>query len=506
MWEKFKQFVKNDPVVFVIAVIVIFVGFVFSQVEVLHYTSKSEFCGKCHPEQKVGPLGEYYTWSKNVHAAAKVECIDCHGEPGFVGYMKAKIGGLKDLYGEFFKSKEHKLEILAKGASDPKYAAKLVPNTTCLHCHSDEINAKNRKEKVMSIGIDFRLIDNVVNPRFRESFGRVDVLKDKIVAGVDPKHKSHLEKGINCVDCHLGVAHGGNKHNLPKMETCFKCHDDMRNAGNQVKAPANDDCQSCHSLQKVNQQGTTLKGVDEVKWYMADLQCSDCHKSAFAKPNTDSCVSCHDASYAQIMIDTQKEFNDKLAAIQKVRDELATHRTSLKPGQLALYNQFNLMVRVLEKDGSKGIHNPDYFNNIFDAANQMVDKIKNYKEEPKVEKTAAVKTPGKADVETAKEESAAPKVFKANNPKELMDMAPETINLAEQHKINATKKPVVFAHKKHAEMFECSKCHEKPEEGTLNVKITKLDGTNNSFHNELCFPCHKENKVKNGTSCTTCHK
>ncbi len=405
MWEKFKQFVKNDPVVFVIAVIVIFVGFVFSQVEVLHYTSKSEFCGKCHPEQKVGPLGEYYTWSKNVHAAAKVECIDCHGEPGFVGYMKAKIGGLRDVYGEFFKSKEHKLEILAKGASDPKYAAKLVPNTTCLHCHSDEINAKNRKEKVMSIGIDFRLIDNVVNPRFRESFGRVDVLKDKIIAGVDPKHKTHLEKGVNCVDCHLGVAHGGNKHNLPKMETCFKCHDDMRSAGKQVKAPANEDCQACHTLQKSNQLGTTLKGVDEVKWYMADLQCSDCHKSAFSKPNTDSCVSCHDASYAQMMIDTQKEFNAKLAAIQKVRDELASHRTTMEPGQLALYNQFNLMVRVLERDGSKGIHNPDYFNNIFDAANQMVDKIKNY-EEPKTEKVSAGKAAGKAEAAAAKEEAA----------------------------------------------------------------------------------------------------
>lgn len=499
MWERFKRFVKNDPVVFVILVVVIFVGFVFSQVEVLHFTSESKFCGKCHPEQKVGPLGEYYTWSKNVHSSAKVECIDCHGEPGIVGYMKAKIGGLSDLYGEFFKSHEHKLEVLAKGASDPKYAAKLVPNTTCLHCHSDDINAKNRKEKVMSIGINFRLIDNVVNPRFRESFGKIDVLKDKVVTGVEPNHKLHLEKGLNCVDCHLGVAHGGNKHNLPKMETCFKCHDSLP-AGK--KSPANDNCEACHTMQKNNQQGTTIKGVDEVKWYMADLKCADCHDNAFSRPNTDKCVGCHDASYANIMTDIQKEYTGKLTELVKVRDSLASTREMMKPGQLALFNQLNTIVKVLEKDGSKGIHNPDYFNNLFDAAAQLVDKVKNYKDEPKAETVS--KKSAESKNEATKTEVA--KVLKANNPKELMDIAPETIDLASQHSIKSTKKPVVFQHKKHAEMFECSKCHEKPEEGTLKVKITKLDGTNNSFHNELCFPCHKENKVKNGTSCTTCHK
>ncbi|MEF3254127.1 MAG: NapC/NirT family cytochrome c [Deferribacterales bacterium] len=501
MWEKFKRFVKNDPVVFVIIVVLLFVGFIYSQIEVLHFTSESKFCGKCHPEEKVGPLGEYYTWSKNVHSAAKVECIDCHGEPGFVGYMKAKIGGLGDLYDEFFKSHEHKLEVLSKGASDTKYAAKLVPNTTCLHCHSDEINAKNRKEKVMSVGVNFRLIDNVVNPRFRESFGKIDILKDKVITGVEPNHKLHLEKGLNCVDCHLGVAHGGSKHNLPKMETCFKCHDTLPKGS---KAPANDSCESCHRLQKNNQLGTTVKGIDEVKWYMADLKCGDCHENASARPNTDKCAGCHDASYAQIMIDTQKEFMGKLAEIVKIRDQFEAMRFTMKPGQLALYNQLNTLVKVLEKDGSKGIHNPDYFNNIFDTANQLVDKIRNYKEEPKVEATAKAQGVAKGKVEDKQAEPA--KVFKANNPKELMDIAPDTIDLAAQHSIKGTKKPVIFQHKKHAEMFECTKCHEKPEEGTLKVKITKLDGTNNSFHTDLCFPCHKENKVKNGTSCTTCHK
>ncbi|MCX8084371.1 MAG: NapC/NirT family cytochrome c [Calditerrivibrio sp.] len=503
MWEKIKRFMKNDPVVFVIILIVVFVAFVFTQVEVLHYTSKSEFCGKCHPEEKVGPLGEYYTWSKNVHSQAKVECIDCHGEPGLVGYMKAKVGGLVDLYGEIFKSREHKLEILTKGATDPKYAAKLVPNTTCLHCHSDEINAKNRKDRLMSIGINFRLIDNVVNPKFRESFGKVDVLKDKIISGVDPKHKTHLERGLNCVDCHLGVAHGGNKHNLPKMETCFKCHDSMRSTGKHVKSPANEDCAACHTMQVSIQQGNLIKGVDEVKWYMASLGCSDCHQSATDKPKPESCVGCHNADYAQIMIDTQKDYRQKLSEIIKKRDELAKSRFEMMEGQVGVYNQFNLIVRILEKDGSVGVHNPDYFNNLFDYANQLYEKVKNYKDEPKQAKQAV--TQSKTNAGDSKPETTA-KVLKANNPKEFMDMAPDTIDLAAKYSIKATKKAVVFSHKKHAEMFDCAKCHDKPEEGTLKVKITKLEGTNNSFHNELCFPCHKENKVKNGTSCTTCHK
>ncbi|MGA1846835.1 cytochrome c3 family protein [Deferribacter abyssi] len=507
MWEKLKNFIRKDPVVFVIIITVIVVGFIFANVKVLHYTSESEFCGKCHPAQKVGPLGEYYTWSKNIHSTAEVECIDCHGRPGFVGYMKAKIGGLKDLYGEIFLSDEHKLKILAEGASNKKKAAELVPNETCMFCHTDSINEKIRKERIMSLGVKFRKIDNVVNPRFRESFGRPDILTEDTRVGVTPNHKIHIDAGLNCVDCHLGVAHGGDFHNLPKMQTCFACHYKVTKENKSAKVPENMDCAACHTMQDKIQKGVFVKGLEESPWYMADLECTDCHKDPFVRPNTDTCTSCHDESYGEMLIDTQKEFLEKLSSLQKVRDELFDERLEMPAAKRKLFNEFQYYVRILEMDGSKGFHNPEYFDLIIEKANEMVEKIENYVETEEVEATTHEESKKVAYMtESSEKKGETPHELKADNPEELIEIAPETINIAENHDIKTTKKPVIFPHKQHFEMFKCEECHSNPEEGTLKVEIKVLKGTSNTFHKELCFPCHKKYKVKKGTSCTTCHK
>lgn len=503
IFNKIGDFIKKDPVVFVLIILVLIVGFAFANVEILHLTSESKFCGSCHPEEKVGPLGEYYTWSKNIHSTAEVECIDCHGKPGIVGYMEAKIGGLRDLYGEFFKSQEHKIEILTKGASDKQYAAELMPAETCLHCHSDAVNEYNRRNKVMSVGVKFRQIDEVKNPDFRKSFGRIDVLSEKVAVGVDPNHPKHLlEVGLNCVDCHLGVAHGGEFHNLPKMETCFTCHYQERQKNEKITAPENENCATCHAMQKNIQQGKAVEGVEETPWYMASLECGDCHKDAFSRPNTDTCVNCHDSSYAQIMTDIQKDYVAKIKPLITVRDDLFKERLEMPKGKRELFNQANALVRLLEKDGSKGVHNPEYFDLIIEKAKAALEAVENYTEQVTV--TSEVAEQHKESVATSVE-SAAKVAFKGN-PVELMEMAPEEVNIAENHGIATTKKLVIFPHKSHAEKLACEECHSKPEEGVLKVEITKLDGTNNSFHKELCFPCHKEMKVKAGTACNTCHK
>ncbi|MGA1861821.1 NapC/NirT family cytochrome c [Deferribacter thermophilus] len=511
MWGKLKEFIRRDPVVFVILFTVIIVGFIFVNIEVLHYTSESEFCGKCHPEEKVGPLGEYYTWSKNIHSTAKVECIDCHGEPGFIGYMKAKIGGLKDLYGEIFLSDEHKLEILTEGATNKEKAAELVPNETCMFCHTDSVNKKLRRERLMSVGVKFRMIDTVINPKFRESFGRPDILTEDTRVGVVPNHKKHIEAGLNCVDCHLGVAHGGEFHNLPKMETCFTCHFKVKQEKKNVKVPDNMDCAKCHTLQDKIQQGVFVKEIEETPWYMDDLSCTDCHEDPFVRPNTDTCASCHDSSYGEMLIDTQKEFLAKLEKVQKVRDKLFEERLEMPEGKRKLFNKLQFLVRTMEMDGSKGFHNPEYFDLIFDKANELIEKIENYVEpESKEEAKLSMKSERKAEHEGEKEENEADQgeshTLKAENPVELVEIAPDTINIAENHGIDTTKKPVIFPHKKHFEMFKCEECHSKPDEGSLKVEIKVLKGTSNTFHKEICFPCHKEYKVKKGTSCSTCHK
>jgi nitrate/TMAO reductase-like tetraheme cytochrome c subunit len=505
MWQKLRNFIKNDPVVFVLIICVLIVGGIFANIQAFHLSSEPKFCAQCHPKQSVGPLSEYYTWNNNIHATAEVECLDCHGDPGFVGYFKAKLGGVKDLYGEFFKSYEHKIDVLQEGATNKEYAAELVPNERCLFCHSDSVNKETRKTTMMSVGVKFRTIDQVKNPGFRKSFGQPDILTEDVKIGVRPNHKKHIESvRLNCVDCHLGVAHGGEFRNTPKMETCFDCHAEKRAENNMITAPKENDCVACHVMQKSVQEGNLVKGIDGDRWYMADLSCEECHKDAFTKPNTDTCANCHeDASYASIMIDTQKAYQENFDKLQTKYKALFNERLEMTPGKRALFNEFQDLYKILLKDGSKGIHNPEYFDMIFDKANELYEQIENYVEPKKEEKAEAAH--GEMKEEKA-EKAEEPKEEFKGNPAELVEIAPETINLAEQHDIKTTKPAVIFPHKAHFDKMPCESCHANPEEGSLKVEITKLKGTNNSFHKELCFPCHKKEKVKKGTSCNTCHK
>ena len=512
MWQKLKDFTRKDPVLFVAIIIVIIVGFTFANVEVLHYTSEPEFCQNCHPAEKVGPLGEYYTWEKSLHATAEVECLDCHGDPGIIGYMEAKIGGLKDLYGEFFKSQEHKMEILMKGATDKEYAAELVPNETCMHCHTDSVNKKHWNNRLMNVGIDFRLIDSVHNPGFRKSFGRPDIMEEGVDVGVKPNHKFHIEEvGLNCVDCHLGVAHDGKLHNLPKMATCFECHHNEREKNPNISAPENMECAECHKLQVDIQAGTFAKeqGVDNLKWYMESLACTDCHTDPYARPTTETCVQCHDSSYGDLMVMFQDTFESRLSKIEKDYKELFHERLEMPEGKRELFLDLKRLVRAMQMDGSSGVHNPDYFSMMMDKAEALIEKIHNYDVESAeggYKSLIERKEEGEMIGGGEEKEKAEKEEKKVSNPPELVAIAPDTINLAERHNIETTKKPVIFDHKMHYQNFECSECHDKPESGTLKADLTKFSGMNNSFHQELCFPCHKEERVPRGTSCNTCHK
>lgn len=309
------NFAVKRPLLSLVVLVVAVVAFAYANYEIIHYSSSPGFCRMCHPGTTTGPLSEVHTWEQNIHAKAGVSCLDCHGKPGAVGYLIAKMGGLVDTYGELFKSKEHKLEILKEAHEDAKYAAKLVPNETCLFCHSDAVNKKTRAETLMSVGVHFRMLDQVENPEFRKSKGLNDILVDPVKADtdVDPKHKTHIEAGINCLDCHLGVAHSGDFKTKTKMKTCFKCHDSKRPG----KMPANENCSGCHrKSDRVMPSGAIVFGSGEyaVKFqhmvHLKNFQCTDCHTKLFqAKKGSTKitfadhtsgkyCYSCHNGKIA----------------------------------------------------------------------------------------------------------------------------------------------------------------------------------------------------------------
>jgi nitrate/TMAO reductase-like tetraheme cytochrome c subunit len=501
MWQKVKEFSRKDPFIFTILLAVILVGGGYGFVMQMHMTSTAKFCKTCHPKEHVGVRGEYYSWTKGIHSEVGVSCLDCHGAPGIKGYMNAHVvAGMKSLYHEIFTPEEEVVKHLTAYASDPELAEHAAPTESCIFCHTDEGNQEMRRNRVIKIAGEFRMMDEVKNPEYRTEYGRPDIMTEGVSAGVEPNHAAHMEAGLNCYDCHLGVGHAGERFHKPEMETCFNCHDDVRQA---EKVPANDDCASCHTLQKGMQKGDYAKGVEGYEWYMADLDCADCHDTAFSTPNVNKCISCHDESYAEIMVDTQKTFSANLEKAQDIRDRLLEQREDMPHGKKALVNELHYLVRIMTNDGSKGIHNPEYFESVYYKVLDLEKAVQAWT--PPVEKEDAHAVPAvhiEEEEEVHAEEPAGPV-----NSEELMSILEglEVIDLGERYAPEGKKPAVMFEHKMHAEKLECTNCHADPESGMLKIEVPEVvKGTNNVFHKELCITCHKEKRVKK--SCNTCHK
>jgi c(7)-type cytochrome triheme protein len=314
--ENARSFVTKHTKLTILIILALIAFFTFISIEALHFSSDPSFCKNCHPLDKPGPLGEVATWEKSIHARAGVKCLDCHAEPGFIGYMRAKMGGLYDVYGEFIKGPDHKMHVLMS-TSDPAYAAQLVKNDICLFCHSDEMNKKIRSNRIMSLGVSFRLVDSVKNPEFRKKWGLPDIIVEPIrpSAKVDPHHKMHYEMGINCVTCHAKITHSGITGYRSNMQICFHCHDERRSE--KLHPPADENCLACHRNQEsLYPQGpiTFGKGDSAVKYehvvHVAVFGCNACHMTLFPMQRdgvkiafTDHtagklCFSCHNGKKA----------------------------------------------------------------------------------------------------------------------------------------------------------------------------------------------------------------
>jgi nitrate/TMAO reductase-like tetraheme cytochrome c subunit len=215
-------------------------------------TSSSEFCSSCH-EMKP----EFYTWKASTHS--EVDCVNCHIGSGAEEYTNAKANGLLQVYKKTTQT-----------YTAPIQMPKEIPDEACEKCHN--------------------MILREVTPS-----------GDLIIP-----HDKHMEKDVECIQCHSGVAHGKiaerkvtfksdydkwdtslgksmmseKKFTSPKMEECMDCHK-ARNVTTE--------CSACHTSSmypkshtkedfKLNSHGLLAK--DDVQ------ECNDCHKYMSTKEIT----------------------------------------------------------------------------------------------------------------------------------------------------------------------------------------------------------------------------
>ncbi len=206
-------------------------------------TSSSEFCSSCH-EMKP----EFYTWKASTHS--EVDCVNCHIGSGAEEYSKAKANGLLQVYKKATQT-----------YTAPIQMPKEIPDEACDKCH---------------------------NMKLRE----VTPTGDLIIP-----HDKHMEKDVECIQCHSGVAHGKiadrkvtfksdydkwdtklgesmmeKKFTSPKMEECIDCHK-ARNITTE--------CSACHTSNMYPESHTKkeFKLASHGALAKEDIQeCNVCHE------------------------------------------------------------------------------------------------------------------------------------------------------------------------------------------------------------------------------------
>ena len=363
---------KRHIVLFTIASVIFVVMFGFINIQILHMTSEPEFCHLCHPAQGFGPLAEVDSWEHSAHGDAGVSCLDCHGRPGVLGYAKAKLGGLKDTYMQLTISKEEKMEILSNPHED------LVPSWHCLYCHSDEGNKTVREttKGPMKL-VNMRMLDDVVNPEFRERKGLADIMTDDFVGGTHFDHSMHIEEfDLTCRDCHFGVVHNP-ATSTDRMNFCLACHADAGDA-----APQINDCNVCHESQLSMNSGIGVYELEPVPNVMygnadADMTCTDCHTGVTKgvyRPSSETCTDCHeDEEYKEIFDEWAETTKARIEVLKELRINVETallDADAAKRDTAEVWNTYERALRNLKfvrNDGTNGVHNNEYAIAILDS-------------------------------------------------------------------------------------------------------------------------------------------
>jgi len=219
----------------------------------MNYASTPEFCASCHSMSS-----HFDSWQVSPHAP-EVTCIECHSDPGALGELAAHVKGVRMLYKTIANIAPHLV-------MDHKIA-----NTSCTKCHE---------------------------------------MEDEKAKGVRVDHKNHLDKGVNCQDCHFGLVHLANEdkpgnerfHNI-----CMGCHEEK---GVVLQATGSTSCTACHTT-NLEQRKPADHATDWLAKHgetaVAGQNCGACHMAATAGTHSrmsnpaffktdktdDACAECH---------------------------------------------------------------------------------------------------------------------------------------------------------------------------------------------------------------------
>lgn len=180
-------------------------------------------------------------------------------------------------------------------------------------------------------------------------------------------HRKHIARILDCHTCHAtGEEHG--KIHRTKME-CLGCH-------HQKGAH----CAGCHEPQVRFIRGEAMSGKEPRPDVMADVvKCVDCHPTLYQGHSLTkvkkTCVECHEARYEKMTDEWQREVSDRMKRLKLSVERLLAQMRITSESEKKKSNglrEVEEILKVLEKDRSKGVHNFIYAQDLLLRAETQV--------------------------------------------------------------------------------------------------------------------------------------
>lgn len=209
-------------------------------------TGTTGFCNSCHI------MNTYHaSWQTSEHA--EVNCLECHLQPGFSGYVAGKINGLAQAVDC----------VVGRVGTKPSAT---VSDASCLRsdCHS---TAELEDDSLDYGGVKFTHTPHV----------------EAVVGGME----------ISCGTCHSHFE--GDKHFSVNHDACFSCH--FLGGETADSRLVQTTCQSCHEVpREVIRRGFVT--IDHREFVSYEASCEEsCHKREVvqrSRVEDTVCLNCHD--------------------------------------------------------------------------------------------------------------------------------------------------------------------------------------------------------------------
>jgi nitrate/TMAO reductase-like tetraheme cytochrome c subunit len=211
------------------------------------YTSRPAFCPTCHYMETF-----YQSWRTSAHN--KVDCVECHFEPGISGTVRGKLNGLVQI-----------VNYISLSYKKRKPWAE-IPDNTCARSGCHETQA---------------FTDSTYNFK-----------------GIQFSHKHHLQelkrgKTLKCTSCHSQIVQG--THIEVTASTCFNCHfkksDDPEHKYDKLS-----NCTTCHDFKNKTREEMANLRYDHTTVAQNNISCLNCHTNTTAgngEVNKERCFQCH---------------------------------------------------------------------------------------------------------------------------------------------------------------------------------------------------------------------